>query len=345
VKVGVLVVSSAVVLRLGASVGGAYLYERSRGDVIADGVSVAGVDVGGLDASVAEVRVRRSLAGLRRPVVVQSVQSSFELHPNAFGVRPDVEAMVGEALSESRHGSFLGRAWRDLAGGSLDEAVPLRVRWSRPAVERIVRGVSASVDRAPRNARLIVSPTALEVVPGEAGIRVRTGVLRRELVRRLVRPGTPRFLRVPTEPVQPWMTEQRLVRRNAFYITIDRGEKRLRLWRDLRLAKTYAISVGQIGLETPAGFYRVRTKAANPAWYVPRRSWAGRLGGTVIPGGAPNNPIKARWLGIYDGAGIHGTSDVSSLGAAASHGCIRMSVPDVIELYNQVPVGTRVYIR
>jgi lipoprotein-anchoring transpeptidase ErfK/SrfK len=49
-------------------------------------------------------------------------------------------------------------------------------------------------------------------------------------------------------------------------------------------------------------------------------------------------------MGIYDGAGIHGTDDTSSLGSAASHGCVRMAVSDVIELYDQVPVGTPIYI-
>ena len=71
---------------------------------------------------------------------------------------------------------------------------------------------------------------------------------------------------------------------------------------------------------------------------------AGSLAGQVIPGGAPNNPLKARWMGIFDGAGIHGTDQVGSLGTAASHGCIRMAIPDVIELYDRVPVETPVYI-
>ena len=51
-----------------------------------------------------------------------------------------------------------------------------------------------------------------------------------------------------------------------------------------------------------------------------------------------------RWLGIYDGAGIHGTDATYSLGTAASHGCIRMAIPDVIDLYDEVPVSTPVYI-
>src|SRR6185436_4080160 len=116
-------------------------------------------------------------------------------------------------------------------------------------------------------------------------------------------------------------------------------------FKDLRVAKTYKIAVGQAGLETPAGLYHVQDKAVNPAWHVPKRPWAGDLAGKVIPGGVPENPLKARWLGIYAGAGIHGTADVGSLGSAASHGCIRMAVLDVEELYDKVPVQAPVYIQ
>ena len=78
---------------------------------------------------------------------------------------------------------------------------------------------------------------------------------------------------------------------------------------------------------------------------MPNSAWAGSLAGQVIPGGAPNNPLKARWLGIANGVGIHGTAEDWSIGTRASHGCIRMHVSDVIDLYPRVPVGTPVLIR
>ncbi len=61
---------------------------------------------------------------------------------------------------------------------------------------------------------------------------------------------------------------------------------------------------------------------------MPTSSWAGDLAGQSIPPG-PSNPLKARWMGIYNGAGIHGTDDTGSIGSAASHGCVRMLIPDV----------------
>jgi lipoprotein-anchoring transpeptidase ErfK/SrfK len=82
----------------------------------------------------------------------------------------------------------------------------------------------------------------------------------------------------------------------------------------------------------------------DPAWSVPNKPWAGSLAGQVIPGGRADNPLKKRWLGIYDGAGIHGTDQTASLGTRASRGCVRMAIPDVIELYDQVPVGAPIYI-
>ncbi len=76
---------------------------------------------------------------------------------------------------------------------------------------------------------------------------------------------------------------------------------------------------------------------------MPDSAWAGDLAGQVIPPG-PADPIKARWMAIFEGAGIHGTEETESLGSAASHGCVRMSIPDVEELYDQVEVGTPIYI-
>ena len=127
-------------------------------------------------------------------------------------------------------------------------------------------------------------------------------------------------------------------------ITVDRNTKTLRLFQHLKPVRSYTIAVGQAGLETPAGLYHVQDKQVNPSWHVPNSAWAGSLAGQVIPPG-PSDPIKARWMGIFNGAGIHGTDELSSLGTAASHGCIRMAIPDVISLYDVTPLHAPVYIQ
>ena len=145
------------------------------------------------------------------------------------------------------------------------------------------------------------------------------------------------------QKVKPQVTTDQLAQKYPTYLTIDRGNFQLRLWKNLKLVHTYTIAVGQQGLETPAGTYTIDDKQVNPSWHVPDSAWAGSLAGQVIPPG-PADPIKARWMGFFNGAGIHRTDEVSSLGTAASHGCVRMSIPDVIALYPQVPLGTPIYI-
>jgi lipoprotein-anchoring transpeptidase ErfK/SrfK len=168
--------------------------------------------------------------------------------------------------------------------------------------------------------------------------------LRERVDQALTVPGVDRTVRSPTRRIQPKVTRDELADRYPLVLVADRASFRLRLYKRLRLAKEYIVAVGAIGFDTPAGLYHIQNKAVDPAWSVPEEEWAGDLAGTVVPGGVPENPLKERWLGIYDGAGIHGTDQTYSLGSAASHGCIRMAIPDVIELYDQVPVGAPIYI-
>jgi lipoprotein-anchoring transpeptidase ErfK/SrfK len=181
-------------------------------------------------------------------------------------------------------------------------------------------------------------------VASRDGRAVDTRGLRRNIQAELLDAGDTRIARVRTSVVQPKVTTAELAKKYPAILVVNRSAFKLTLYKDLKPAKTYGIAVGQIGLETPAGLYHIQNKAENPAWHVPNSDWAGDLAGTTVPGGTAENPLKARWLGIFDGAGIHGTSASGSIGSAASHGCIRMLIPDVIELYDQVPVGAPIYI-
>ncbi|HEX2015113.1 MAG TPA: L,D-transpeptidase, partial [Solirubrobacteraceae bacterium] len=158
-------------------------------------------------------------------------------------------------------------------------------------------------------------------------------------------PAATRVLHVRVVRDRPAVTAADLPRRYPTVVTIDRGHFRLRLFKRLRYVTGYPIAVGRSGLSTPAGYYHVTERQINPPWHVPHSAWAGSLAGQTIPGGAPSNPLKARWLGLANGVGIHGTAEDWSIGSRASHGCIRMHVHDVIALYRRVPLGTTVLIR
>jgi lipoprotein-anchoring transpeptidase ErfK/SrfK len=151
------------------------------------------------------------------------------------------------------------------------------------------------------------------------------------------------MVRAETKITKPKVTTDQLASNYPIFMIINRGARQLKLYKHLRLARTYTIAVGRQGLETPAGLYHIQDKQVNPSWHVPNSAWAGSLAGRVIPPG-PQDPLKARWMGFNGGAGIHGTEEIGSLGHNASHGCVRMAIPDVEQLYDQVSVGTPVFV-
>ena len=339
-------VTVVVVVLFGGGTGALYAYDATRSDHIANGISAGGVDIGGLDSAQARLRLEHQLAPrLERPVTLVYGGKRFVLTAQQASLHADIGAMVDAAVARSRHGSFFSRALRDLRGDDVKARLRPRVGYSATAVHALVTRTAKAIDREPVNAQVRATGVSLNVVPSKTGIAVRRLLLERIIRARLADPAATRTLRVPTRIAKPWISTKNLAKHYPYFITIQRSAFQLRLWDHLKLRKVYPIAVGQVGLETPAGLYHVQNKAINPAWQVPNSAWAGSLAGQTIPGGTPENPLKARWLGIYNGAGIHGTSETWSLGHAASHGCIRMSIPDVIELNSIVPLHTPVYIQ
>jgi L,D-transpeptidase catalytic domain/Putative peptidoglycan binding domain len=346
-----LLVAGGLVLALGGvavSAGGAYAYfwDRSNLDRIAKGVHVAGIDVGGLSAPDARVRLDRLLnERLGKPVLLTYRTHRFTVRPTSAGLRVDVARMVDAAVTISRRGGLAHRLLRDLRGKRLDTDVPLRAALSATHVSTLVDHVASVLDRPARSARIVPRPlaTGLRIVPSRAGLAVKRPALERAITAALLSIDGSRTVPVPTHAVAPRWWTTTLGRRYGTLILVSRETFTLRLYKHLKLVKTYPIAVGRAGLETPAGFYDINDKQINPSWHVPNSAWAGDLAGRVIPPG-PDDPIKARWMGFYNGAGIHGTTEDWSIGTAASHGCIRMHIWDVEQLYDLVPLHTPIYV-
>jgi lipoprotein-anchoring transpeptidase ErfK/SrfK len=128
-------------------------------------------------------------------------------------------------------------------------------------------------------------------------------------------------------------------------IVIKTGERRLYYVRGDGTALRYRVAVGKPGKQW-FGEARIDGKYVRPAWSPPDEVKRDnpRLP-DVIPGGAPNNPMGARALTLnLDEYAIHGTNRPGSIGTFASYGCIRMLNEDIVDLYEQVSVGTRVVV-
>jgi lipoprotein-anchoring transpeptidase ErfK/SrfK len=323
-----------------------YVYDRSRRDTIAKGVTIAGLDVGGLSESAALRKVRREVvAPLNHPVRVHVKGHTWRLHPRAAKLTVDARSMVAQAVRASREGSIVTRTFNGLFGVTVHKEVPLEATYSHAAIRALTAKVRASLNRPPQDATVAVSSGGLTKVPAKVGVTVESGRLGARLERALTGMTPSRTVVVPTKTLEPKVTTAQLAQRYPAYIVIDRSAFQLRFYSHLKLADSYEIAVGMEGLETPAGLHHIEWKQVDPPWYVPDKAWAGSLAGTVVPPG-PADPLKARFMSFDGGAGIHGIdpSEYGTIGHDASHGCVRMRIPDVIALYSRTPVGTPVYI-
>lgn len=132
------------------------------------------------------------------------------------------------------------------------------------------------------------------------------------------------------------------VKDDRWFIVINKTKKILTVYKSGKVYKKYPVAVGKPSSPTPDYKFTIINKAKNPYW--------GGMGGkfTPIEGGAPNNPLGKRWLGLsieeHWGYGIHGNSSPSSIGGYVSSGCIRMINEDIGELFEYIPVKTKVWI-
>jgi lipoprotein-anchoring transpeptidase ErfK/SrfK len=339
----ILAIAVAVVLLLALAM---YLYDHSRRDVIASGVKIEGVSVGGMHAAAARSKLQRELvARLAQPVTVRSGSQTWVLGPREAAVRVDVAKMVEQAVSASREGSILSRTFRGVLGEGISRRIPLIASYSHGATRSLTARVRDAVSRPPRDASVQPNSSGLKLVRGQVGKSVSYTQLGAAIDRAVVGQTPSRTVIVPTHEIKPAVTTTQLAARYPGYIVIDRAAFRLRFYDHLKLRRTYEIAVGMEGLETPAGLHKIEWEQVDPPWYVPKKAWAGALAGTVVPPG-PADPLKARFMSFEGGAGIHGIdpSEYETIGHNASHGCVRMRIPDVIELYSKSPVGTPVYI-
>jgi hypothetical protein len=262
--------------------------------------------------------VRKAFA--RPLILVATPTRQLRVTPEALRAEPNVKKAIGRARF-SRPGA----------------SVPLDVAVSRNRIRTYVKRAGRELDRAPADARLVLRGGMVRAIASSEG-------------RRLARLSSSRAIRVALktndrEPislefgvVKPKVAENNL----GPAVVILRGTNRLRFFVHAKLVRTFGVATGQSSFPTPIGKFEIVVKQRNPWWYPPPSDWAADAD-PVPPG--PGNPLGTRWMGISAPyVGIHGTPDAASIGYSASHGCVRMRIPDAEWLFQHVEIGTPVFI-
>jgi lipoprotein-anchoring transpeptidase ErfK/SrfK len=324
------------------------IYDHGRTDTIGKGVTIGGVDVSGMSRAAAEDKLRQEILDpLNRTITVDHANQRWKLTAREAKVATNLDATVDDALARSRRGNILQRTWRGVTGKNLNAEIQPEVTYSDAAIIRLLDRVRRSVNRPSMNATIKFTVNGPETTPSHEGLAVDATALHKKIKAALVAPQAQRRFSAATEHVKPKVSTDQLVAQNATTLVVNREAFKLTVYKDLKAVKSYSVAIGAVGRDTPAGLYHIQNKAVNPAWTKPYSDWVPKdEQGKVVPGGTAENPLKARWLGIFDGAGIHGVdpSEYGSIGHAASHGCVRMRIADVEDLYPRVPVGAPIFI-
>jgi lipoprotein-anchoring transpeptidase ErfK/SrfK len=335
----VAIAAGILLLALGGVAFAAYRYDQASADRILPGVTIAGVDVGGMTRAQAIDAVDRAAATrLSATLTVRAAGQTWTVTPSELGERADVEVAVDGALSDSSSVGFLARVWHRIRHEPMGVEIELRYGLEGSATQQLVATVAGAVARAPSDAAIEVVDRQVRFTHAHAGLALNRTRAARRIVAALNAGATD--VRLPVKRVAPKVPDAKLGKS----ILVDTALNKLYLYDGFKLLHTYPVATAMDGYVTPSGTWAIVDKQENPTWYNPApTTWGADLPASIPPG--PGNPLGTRALYLNaPGIRIHGTYDTSSIGTHASHGCIRMLIPDVEQLYPLVPIGTRVIV-
>jgi lipoprotein-anchoring transpeptidase ErfK/SrfK len=316
----------ALVLSMAPAVAGA---AAVRGPVPND-ATVGGVSLKGM----AEADARSAIAAAVQvpslaPLPVEPVgKRTCTMTADGF-VRVDVEGILAAAYAPTTTPTF--------------ELVPLYSVDSK-AVRSWIQSVAGLYEKAPVDSKRVVRKRRLVVTKSVAGLVVDRTATADAISRALLASAAAQGAAQPAAlltlaPALPKVTEKNIGKA----ILVVLGERRLYLYGNAAVQRTFRCAIGQAKYPTPRGTFKIVGKAARPSWHNPGSAWAKRMPNRIAPG--PNNPLGLRALYLnVSGIRIHGTNKLSSIGSPASHGCIRLANSDILKLYPLVPMGTTAYV-
>jgi hypothetical protein len=288
--------------------------------LIPAGVTVGGTLVGGLTPAEAREIVAKRFSR-KLPLLVSS-SLTISVPPADLGAAAQVRRAVDKA-------AVIRRA---------NAVVPLDVQIWESRLAAYVRKLDRRLRRDPVDAKVRLRRLAPVIVPSAPGRKLMGEQTLRDL-RRALRTHHRDPVALPFRDIPAKITEADL----GHTIVIRRETRRLYYYVGDKLERVFRVATGQSSYPTPIGHFEIIVKQRNPWWYPPAGSaWA--QGEQPVPPG-PTNPLGTRWMGISSPyVGIHGTPNAYSIGYSASHGCVRMLIPEVEWLFERVDVGTPVFI-
>jgi lipoprotein-anchoring transpeptidase ErfK/SrfK len=302
---------------LAAIASGAAAPSAQRTAVVPAGVSIGGVRLGGLGSEEA----RNAITWwYNRPLRFAFYKKHWTVRPAALGASVDADEAVRQVLKAQP-----------------TDHLSLRVNIDAERIQRYVRALDGRLSIAPQDATASLAGLRPVIGPGKTGIaldRPQTVARIQEALAVARRP----VVQPASRTVAPSLTSADF----GAVVVIYRGSNELHLYNGEQPWRTFQVATGQAIYPTPLGSWHVVDMQRNPWWRPPDSPWAQGL--KPIPPG-PGNPLGTRWMGLdAAGVGMHGTPDSASIGYSASHGCIRMRIPDAEWLFNHVRIGTPVFI-
>jgi lipoprotein-anchoring transpeptidase ErfK/SrfK len=332
-------IALGVLLLGGGTAYASYRYDAATANRLLPGVTINGVDVGEMTREEAVAAVEGEIdADLGREIVVEAGDQVWRMSPGELGTSAEVEAAVDEALALNSGYTWAERVFRRLLNRPVEHDALVRYRADSARLRDFVTTAAETVAVAPSDASVDYVEGQLVVRRPKFGRELAMRDAKRAL-RAAVMDGSVRVV-LPTERIEPNVGKDDL----GHTIVVDLSDLQLTLYDGVRKVKSYPVAAGSAEYPTPTGEWTVWDKRENPVWINPAPDGWGASLPDMIPGG-PSNPLGTRALYLdAPGIRIHGTSASYSIGSYASHGCVRMFMSDVEELYEIVPIGTTVHI-
>jgi len=335
----VAIVAGVIVVVLATAAFAGYTYDRAKAETVLPGVHVDGVAVGGMTRTQAAAALATAASKAENtPIVITAGPKTWSVSPKQLGATVDVQKAIDQALAVSDSLGWPSRVYHRLFGKPVSQNVDLPLTVDPTVVTQFAQRMASEVFLQTQDATVDYTDGKLVFQHAQKGLKLSKQRAAGAILEALK--GGSTTATVPVKVTKPKVTDKNL----GPVIVVRLSQEKLYLYDNMKLVKSYSVATGQPAYPTPTGKFEIITKEVNPTWINPaRNTWGAGEPAEIAPG--PGNPLGTRAMALSaPGILIHGTPEDYSIGHPESHGCIRMHMWDVEDLFPRVNVGTPVII-